>query len=147
MLGSLVLAAALGVNPLHAHCLNAFDNLMMRSGVLADASDFLEAAAVREAAGNIFEDCLLQDEAPQYGNFPFDGANAYIVAAGLWHAAGDDGGAKRDLHLAEAARSTSVAKYPKLSSDQRLWLYHLDKMIKDDESGLWGVWSSEELGR
>ena len=83
-----------------------------------------------------------RSKAPKDGIFPFDGVGAYLIAATFWHLADENIEAQRDLNLGKATLQDVLTKYPAstLTDRQRLYLYQMNRLIHDDESGKWAVW-------
>lgn len=121
MLISILFATTLNLT-LSSVCVDTFHSLYNTSSKVADSGNYAQAAALREGAGNIFEDCLRNNRAPRDGMYPFDGAGAFLIAATFWRLAGADAEATRTLGLGKSALQRLELRYPQasLSDSQRL---------------------------
>jgi hypothetical protein len=124
-------------------CSATFFALYNASSKMADNGRYPEAAALREASANLFEDCLSENRAPRTGIYPFDGVGAYLIAATFWHLAGEKAEAKRALSLGKSALREVLIRYPAsmLHDQQRLYLYQMNRLIHDDDAGKWAIWT------
>jgi hypothetical protein len=141
MLASMVLVTALLTDHSEA-CSKPYYDLYNASSRLADLSHYAEAAALREGAAHLFDDCLANGAAPRDGMYPFDGVGAYLLAATFWHLAGQSTEAERTLLLARTSLQQVLRTHPEseLTDAQRLYLYQMRRLIQDDGSGKWAVW-------
>ncbi len=139
----LVLMATMSVQSPAAVCATAFNTLYTASTESANHNQYLQAAALREASAHVFQSCMSRHEAPAYGLYPFDGVNAFIVAAMFWHLAGVSTEAKRTLVLAENTLRIVTAEYPasQKNADFKVLLLHETKLLTQEEEGKWPVWS------
>jgi hypothetical protein len=144
MLISLLIATALNLSSSSA-CVDTFHSLYNTSSKLADSGAYAQAAALREGAGNLFEDCLRINRAPRDGIYPFDGVGSFLIAATFWHLAGADAEAERTLGLGIAALKRLRANFPNasLTNPQRLYLGEMEKLIREDGLHNWAVWSDQ----
>jgi hypothetical protein len=108
----------------------------------ADANRYAQAAALREGAARIFEDCMSQGDAPKEGMYPFDAVGSYLISATFWHLAGYSNEANRTLSLAKSSLIRVLQSYPErgLTDRQRLYLYQMRRLIHDDDAGHWAIW-------
>lgn len=141
MLALAAIATVLALAP-QSDCSETFYALYNMSSKMANDGKYAEAAALREASGHLFQDCLDQKRAPREGMYPFDGVGAYLIAATFWRLAGENTEAMRDLRLGETALQVILKRYPisTLTDAQRLELAEMQRLIHDDESGKWAVW-------
>jgi hypothetical protein len=143
MLAALLIATTLGLAS--PTCVDTFHDLYNSSSKLADSGAYAKAAALREAAANIFQDCLSDGKAPRDGMYPFDGVGAYLIAATFWHLAAASSEAERNLALAKASLNKVNRMYPgaSLTDAERVYLVEMERIIREDETGKWAVWKDE----
>ncbi len=128
------------------NCDTAFNLLYQQSTTLANEKRYVEAAALREASANVFQDCLHQGRAPRDGEYPLDGVGAYVVAGVFWHLAGQVTEAKRALDAGKVALQSVLHDYTSTTIDPAA-LKHLQEMISNADSGNWAVWSENDEPR
>lgn len=134
-----ILASTIAFGSTREACFEVYANLFNASSQRANREDYVQAAAFRESAAEVFQDCLAEKSAPTTGEYPWDGAGAYAIAAEFWHLAGFDLAAKRDLIMAKIVLAKVEEEFPGPSPNDS-FREETERTIRNDEAGRWSVW-------
>ena len=142
MFAEIALALVINATPMQTHCDATFHSLLKGSVTAADGSRFVDAAALREGAANVYQACLLKGAIAHSGIYPFDGVGSFIIASTFWHLSGDDMEAERALSQSKIALELVQKRFSRIPHDSA-YQGHLDLMIHmigDRKHGKWGRW-------
>lgn len=134
-----MLVATLATSGASSDCGEKFEALRNSSNSYAAKHEYVEAAAVRDAAARQFAHCASTGESTtMVGQFPLDGVFASIVAAAQWHAAGYDDQANLDVAIVSS-------EIHRVEADSRLnsapgfavQLQSMKEMLRAEQIGKW----------